>query len=129
MTVLSNHRLHSYKATIASHRRVLTPKKTPMKKTTSRRIIISISLTKKTSTINNKTTEVKPEVQEVKPVSFSIDGLNIYEDLYGGWNPQIYEALNQEYDLDNSADYEDDMTEAMNEEAWEHLDYLEWLMD
>lgn len=98
-------------------------------KSTQRRIIINFS-TKKTSNINNKKTSNKiNNVEETSAIVLSVEGMNIYEDYFGGWNPQLYEALNQEYDLDNSAEYEDYMDEIDNEEAWAHLDYLEWLTD
>jgi hypothetical protein len=137
MTILSNHRLHSYKATASSHRRVLTPKKTPhtpFKQTIRRRITIQFPITEKTSTITKKTLENKTVAtqepcEDQKPQNLSIEGMNIYEDLYGGWHPEFYEALNHEYDLDNSFEYEDELTEALNEEMWDHLDYLEWLTD
>jgi hypothetical protein len=134
MTILSNHRLHSYKATAASHRRVLTPKKTPTKSSTIRssrgRIIIKFPLSQKISTITEKpTVKIVDDVVKTKPIALIIEGMNIYEDLYGGWNPEFYEALNQEYDLDNSADYEEYLDETDNEELWAHLDYLEWLTD
>lgn len=131
MTILSNHRLHSYKATAASHRRVLTPKKTPTKSSTMRRrIIIKFPITEKISTITEKpAVKIVDDVVETKPIALIIEGMNIYEDLYGGWHPEFYEALNQEYDLDNSVDYEEYLDEADNEELWAHLDYLEWLTD
>lgn len=81
------------------------------------------------SSINKKTTDEKPVVNEVKPVILSIEGFNIYEDLYGGWNPTLYNEMNAEYNLDNSMDSDEDYSETDNEEMWAHLDYLEWLTD
>ena len=133
MTILSNHRLHSYKATASSHRRILTPKKTPVKSSSicrRRRIIITFPLTEKAYTITNKLVKtIDSTVKVEEPVTLSIEEMNIYEDMYGGWNPSLYNEINIEYDLDNSADYEDYLTEADNEEAWAHLDYIEWLGD
>jgi hypothetical protein len=128
MTILSNHRLHSYKSSASKHHRVVTPKKVPQTQT-GRRILIKISVTPKKSSINKKTIQEKSVVEEVKPVSLSIEGFNIYEELYGGWNPTLYNEMNAEYDLDNSMDSDEEYSEADNEEMWAHLDYLEWLID
>ena len=130
MTILSNHRLHSYKPTAANHNRVLTPKKIPMK-VYEHIVRLRMHYAKKVAalSITGTTTQAATmtKVEEQKPLEL-LYGMNIYEDFYG-WFPEVYEATYEELYGDEKPEYDPYVEEQYNEELWAHLDYIEWMMD
>ncbi len=152
MTVLSNHRLHSYKCSAASHNRDISPKKIP--EATMRRN--SLVKGKKVAVTNNLSNSSKKEENATITLEVTTPVPTIMErtiyvwgeqytvqippnyDIYEGlrrWYPSLYEAVIQEEKLFRQEElmeeellkqevYEDD-----DELVWAHQDYLEWLCD
>lgn len=129
MTILSNHRLHSYKSTAANHNRVVTPKKIPMK-LYEHVMRFRLYYAKKVATLQVASATTQKDnmtkVDEQGPLQL-LYGMNIYEDFYG-WFPEVYEATYEEM-YGGQPEYEPDIEEEYNEELWAHLDYLEWMTD
>ena len=150
MTILSNHRVHTYKASATRIRRDISPKKVPVLKTT---------YTKKNQTITPKMLAnlmlilksspqiaaplMRPEpsaplaVMTTRTISvwnheYTVeipDGYDIYEGLRR-WYPSLYEAAMEEEKYERSLiTMEEGLTEEDIEQAWAHQDYLEWLCD
>lgn len=151
MTILSNHRVHTYKAASVRHRDI-SPKKVPIQTT---------SLNKKKTVAAQKmemlmalllsakhiadAAPVRPEPSAppaemafrtitVYGVIYHVDlpvGIDIYEGLRR-WYPSLYDAALEEeaemraeqYNLTTEMPTEEDI-----EDAWAHQDYLEWLYD
>jgi len=145
MTILSNHRLHTYKASAACHNRDITPKKraaSPLHK---------IHLRKRSASPPKKYLKVQTTVVEPQSVPLIMkeeertlmvwgeeytiklpQGYDIYEGLRR-WYPSLYEAVLQEEKLNKYEDaynIEEDPLDMEEEElVWEKHDYLEWLFD
>jgi argonaute-like protein implicated in RNA metabolism and viral defense len=156
MTVLSNHRLHSYKASVASHNRDITPKKRetkPLNKMNLRKRSSSSSPAKKYV----KNSEIIPTISQVdshvisdvisqvcSPVlsimkeeerTITVWGeeykvsLPPGYDIYEGlrrWYPSLYEAV---IEKEQAEKYYEEYYEKDMELFWAHQDYLEWLCD
>ena len=139
MTVLSNHRLHSYKASRgASHNRDITPKKcetkffnkmNPRKRSTSpaalKKIQTSVAIA---SVVPAPVLSIITEEERIITVwgeEYRIqlpEGYDIYDGLRR-WYPSLYEAVMEEEKIDSNP------TEEEMELVWERQDYLEWLFD
>ncbi len=108
MTIISNHRVHSYKAS-ASLRRDIFPKKV-----ISKRISFDIKY-------------IKHNIKVFKP-EMKTENINIIEELAID-NPIDYDENVENEVMDKDDMDKDDMDEDDMEEAWAHYDYLEWLYD
>jgi hypothetical protein len=140
MTVLSNHRLHSYKASAATHNRDILPKKREAKP------LNKIHLRKRSSSPPKKYLKLQTIPQNPPPspvLSIMTEEERIITvwgeeyriqlpsgyDIYDGlrrWYPSLYEAVIQEEKLEKM---ESSVEEYEMELAWDHQDYLEWLFD
>jgi hypothetical protein len=108
MTILSNHRVHSYKFTARAHRDI-TPKKLAIQTTKNIKKTRSVSPNKFNDLMVLLTTTTNDFVDTpITPPSTPI--LNAYDDF-------------------EDVDYTYDPTEDDVEEMWAHYDYLEWLCD
>lgn len=108
MTILSNHRVHSYKFTARAHRDI-TPKKLAIQTTKNIKKTRSVSPNKFNDLMVLLTTTTNGFVDTpITPPSTPI--LNAYDDF-------------------EDVDYTYDPTEDDVEEMWAHYDYLEWLCD
>lgn len=159
MTLLSNHRIHSYKASASHIRRDVSPKKVPqqkvpfMKKTRDEK---AKALGKLLWTIKLKMAEpailcatpspdcfVIPE-PSAPPAIMTTRTIYVWGmeynveiprdfDIYEGlrlWYPQLYKAVkDEEQHLNELRAMEEGLTEDEVERAWAHQDYLEWLCD
>ena len=139
MTILSNHRIHTYKATASLHKRDLSPKKTPLNKMprhkmsshTKNKFLSLKALARITKTSELTTTPIQMETRSIYVwgEEYQIQlpsGFDIYEGLRI-WYPSLYiEVIKEEYAENNQKDNldEDDV-----EAAWSHYEYLEWLCD
>jgi hypothetical protein len=135
MTILSNHRLHSYKATTAKYCRIINRKSTPMKTYQqntkySTQNILEVFMNK--NKVGVKKQECIQQMQETNqqkqsaPLVMVLAGHNVYEDIYG-WHPIIYDSMHAEHAEDQK--YESVEEENAYEEMWDHLDYLEYMCD
>jgi hypothetical protein len=149
MTILSNHRFHSYKASTVRHRDI-SPKKMPIQPAATNykkkqdvsktmdsilRILIAAEPTKHLSPTPPPTPSAPPAVMASRTIYVRDDEyvvhLPIEMDLYDGLKmlyPSLYDAVIQE-DNEMMSQYEPRGNDDDYEEAWAHYDYLEYLYD
>ena len=130
MTILSNHRLHSYKATTAKYCRIINRKSTPMKAYQqntkySTQNIVELFMNKNKAGVKKEEhiQQTHTQQKESAPLVMALTGHNVYEDIYG-WYPIIYDSMHAE-----DQKYESIEEENVYEEMWDHLDYLEYMCD
>jgi hypothetical protein len=159
MTILSNHRVHSYKFTTTRACRGISPKKLALQTTKNNRKSRSPSphpladIFSLIKTINPQVLPVTPPSTPVvapapapsappaimttrkiliKGQEFNIEMPEFF-DIYEGlrhWYPNLYEAvLEEDEEIRNNDDIDYNPTEQDIEEMWAHYDYLEWLCD
>ncbi len=133
MTILSNHRLHTYKSSASICKRDLSPKKTPLcNKNTFKR---NSNIISRKSTLNTK-----PLKQVDTPINVLSRTITVWNNSYQVNLPEeidIYEGLRLLYPnlyKEMCEEIEAQQIEIVNdeleyEEAWNHYDYLEWLYD
>lgn len=142
MTILSNYRLHSYKASASCHTRDITPKKRTLTQPSHKIQLKSRytrSITPPKKYLKLQTSEAIPVISIMKEEERIITvwgeeyriqlppGYDMYEGLRR-WYPSLYEAVIDEERLqkiESEATDEDPSIEL----AWDHHDYLEWLFD
>ena len=159
MTILSNHRVHSYKFTTTRARRDISPKKLALQTYKNNRKSRSLSphpLADLFSLIKSVNPQVLPVTPHSTPVvapapepsappaimttrKIFVKGQEYHVeipeffDIYEGlrrWYPGLYDAvIEEENEIRNSYEEETDPTEQDIEEMWAHYDYLEWLCD
>lgn len=156
MTIISTHRMHSYKATSVRHRDI-SPKKMPYQKTsfnkkthdvTPKTIVDMLWILKAAETMPvtpppspQMITCVEPSAPPAIMTTRTIyvwdcaytveipENFDIYEGL-SLWYPSLYKAVIEEQEYEkNLINMEEGLTEDDVETAWAHLDYLEWLCD
>lgn len=152
MTILFNHRIHSYKTASVRNRDISPKKVSYQKKTSINKKIFKDSCT----TITDLMVNLKSDSQMITTIAdihpepsapletMSIRVINVWGysytveipknfDIYEGlriWYPILYDAVIQEEQYERSlTQMEEDSTEEDFEEAWAHQDYLEWLYD
>ena len=144
MTILSNHRVHSYKA---AHRSP-SPKKMPLQKATYNKKTREVKdlnylLWVITKAVPQAPVQYRPEpsappaimdrrtiyVWGTEYVVELPSGFDIYEGLRH-WYPALYKAaIEEETYLRNLSAMEEGLTEDEVDAAWARQDYLEWLYD
>lgn len=118
MTIISNHRVHAYKASASLRHRDISPKKVCVKQT---------FLNKKYNakqTSNAFTTEIEIDSTKVLSSLLTLLSNSVPAFQYKVLMPPEYNYEEEEYTTDITTLDEDDM-----EEAWAHYDYLEYLYD
>ena len=145
MTIISNHRVHSYKFTTTRGHRDISPKKTTLQiaknnkknTTTSTQALINLIALIKTKNSDFIPIPSAPPADMttrticVRGQEYNIElpeGFDIYEGLRR-WFPSLYKAVLEEQEEIHYNDQYDDSTDEDNEAAWAHYDYLEWLYD
>ena len=144
MTIISNHRVHSYKASTSLHRRDVSPKKV-LSSSINKMSFDKKYQSKKSVDISN--TEVKEEMDTEKFIPTLLTALSnyagafqykllmpfehLYEDDIETLDAlEAVEALEEKKALEEMKAFlaTDDILIDM-EEAWSHYDYLEYLCD
>jgi hypothetical protein len=115
MTIISNHRVHSYKASASLRIRDLSPKKISIRKNIH---------SKKHHTKQTTMPKINDEIQPSYILSTLFKALTNYTNGF-----QYKVIMPTEAQDDAIEDTDDDFTEDDMEEAWAHYDYLEWLYD
>jgi hypothetical protein len=150
MTVLSNHRIHSYKRTAAHVRRDVSPKKMPVQRVpllkknralAPKMMLKLMALLKETPQTVDYYVVPQPSAPPAEMMERTICvwgmpyqialpmGFDIYEGLRR-WYPSLYMAvIEEEENLRTLSAMEEGLTEEDVEQAWAHQDYLEWLCD
>jgi hypothetical protein len=152
MTILSNHRLHSYAASTVKHRSI-TPKKMPIQKLrrchnrapknidnlawilsklVGRENSMSVSSLVQSVSSMVHTPSYTTRTIYVWGMEYNVElpsGFDIYEGLRC-WYPVLYNAvMDEENHLRSLTAMEEGRTEEEVEQAWARQDYLEWLYD
>ncbi len=144
MTVLLNHRVYAYKASM-NRRRDISPKKTAIQKIPfNKKTVVQQKTVSKLMWILTQPVEVSPPVPSAPPAIMETrticvwdqyhtvtlpEGFDIYEGLRQ-WYPTLYKAAMDEEEYNRQLNMmEGGFTEADMEDAWAHQDYLEWLYD
>lgn len=118
MTIISTHRVHSYKASASLHSRDLSPKKVNIQKN---------YFTKKyNNKQSNKTKILNNNNEPAKLLSTLITAL---ANNTSGFQYKVLIPANHTYEEDTFEDTEELITEDDMEEAWAYYDYLEYLYD
>lgn len=152
MTILSNHYLHSYKATASIHKRILTPKKVPYIKTTilSKKISIPYKAGKKimgkgqqhrnysSSTVALLMSGMNIPHQKPSEIDWSM-ACDCHATSSMGWSTTTNDILSPSLRIQTNwfassiypviEETSNDYNEETNEEMWSHLDYIEYLYD
>lgn len=136
MTILSNHRLHTYKSSASICKRDLSPKKTPLQnKNTFKRNgnIISRKNTLNTKPLKQVDTPNNVAVMQSRTITVWNNSyqVNLPEeiDIYEGLRllyPNLYKEMCEEIEAQRIEAANDELD---CEEAWNHYDYLEWFYD
>jgi hypothetical protein len=152
MTILSNHRVHSYKSAVG--RRSTSPKKMPLqkacytKKTRETQVkdlnyllwVITKAVQQTPSVLQHYSRpepSAPPSIMEKRTIyvwdnEYVVElpsGFDIYEGLRR-WYPELYKAgIEEETYLRSLSAMEEGLTDDEVEAAWSRQDYLEWLCD
>ena len=159
MTILSNHRVHSYKFTTTRAHRDISPKKLALQTTKNNRksrspsphpladlFSLIKSINPQVIPISPPSTPVvapapapsaPPAIMTTRKIFVKGQEYNVeipeFFDVYEGlrrWYPSLYAAvLEEEEEMRYSYETETDPAEQDIEEMWAHYDYLEWLCD
>lgn len=115
MTVISTHRMHTYKASASPHRRDLSPKKVFTQKPVFNKKHID------KMTISLPVTKIEPSPAQILQAILA---------TIMSYSPTIHYNT-PESSVADETDYTEDQTlnDEDYEEAWAHYDYLEWLYD
>jgi hypothetical protein len=153
MTILSTHRIHSYKASSVRHRDI-SPKKVNHQKitfskkhydVTSKNIASLLVILKANTTPVTPSPVIAARPEPSAPLAIMAtrtiyvwdcphtvelpENFDIYEGL-SRWYPSLYEAVMEEEKYERCLlQMEEGLTDADIENAWAHQDYLEWLCD
>ncbi len=150
MTILSNHRVHSYK----SARRSPSPKKMPYQKAIYNKkthevktknlahlLWVITKVVPQTPTVSHHFPQPEPSaplaIMENRTIyvwgNEHVVELPVGFDIYEGlrrWYPALYNtAIEEEKYLRNLSAMEEGLTEEEVDAAWARQDYLEWLCD
>lgn len=115
MTIISNHRVHSYKASASLRIRDLSPKKISIQKNI---------YSKKHHTKQTAMPKIDDEIQPSDLLTILFRALTNYRN---GFDYKVIMPIETEDELIEES--VEDFTEDDMEEAWAHYDYLEWLYD
>jgi len=107
MTIISTHRIHTYKASASPHRRDLSPKK------------VFIQKTNNIKKYHNKITKTNTHQTQTADLTHLLQTLMTSITNYSSY---FYTNIEEET-------VEEEFDEDTYEEMWAHHDYLEWLFD
>ena len=116
MTIISNHRNHTYKASASIHRRDISPKKINIQKNTLNKKMIN-----KSTTILHTQMLNTIDASEILPSLVSTITNYLSDFTYKVLMPTEYQCEEEPV--------QDEMTDDDYEDMWNHYDYLEWLYD
>lgn len=117
MTIISNHRNHTYKASASIHRRDISPKKINIQKNTLNKKMIN-----KSTSIEHALMLNTIDVSEILPSLVST-----FTNYLSGFTYKVIMPIN--YLCEEEEPTHDEMTDEDYEDMWNHYDYLEWLYD